>query len=128
MDEQIIYVGSGRTKRFNNGGSLISVSFTIDGLKDYFEKYGFTTKAGKKIIKLNLIPRRQPDQYGNDYSLSIDTFKPSQRTNTQSGGNVPYQGQQPQNRNHQPSGGNYNGGGGSPMPFQDDIPFAPSYF
>ena len=33
---------------------------------------------GKKYIKLNVNDKDEPDQYGKDVSVSIDTFKPDQ--------------------------------------------------
>ena len=38
-----IYIGSGREKTFDNGGSIINITIGLDGIKEYFEKYGFTT-------------------------------------------------------------------------------------
>jgi len=71
-----IYCGSGKEKTFNGGGSIIEVSLTLDGIAELFKQYGFTTKAGKKIIKLKIGKRREIGNYGETHTVEIDTFKP----------------------------------------------------
>jgi hypothetical protein len=75
MSEKI-YVGNGKKKTFQNGGSIIDISLTLTGIKELFQKYGFTTDAGKQIIRLQLTERREPDRYGNTHSLTVNTWKP----------------------------------------------------
>lgn len=71
-----IYIGSGKEKTFTSGGSVINASVCLDGLKGYFEKYGFTTKGGKHMLKINISKRKDPGTYGETHSITIDTWKP----------------------------------------------------
>ncbi len=79
MSEEKIYVGSGKEKSFDNGGSIINLTIGLDGIKEYFEKYGFTTDQGKKKLKLIVSKRREIDQYGNSHYVTVDTWKPEQQ-------------------------------------------------
>lgn len=79
MSEKI-YIGNGKEKTFDNGGSIINITIGLDGIKEYFEKYGFTTDQGKKKLKLVVSKRRETDQYGNTHFVTVDTFKPEQQT------------------------------------------------
>ncbi len=79
MNEKI-YIGNGKEKTFDNGGSIINITIGLDGIKEYFEDYGFTTDQGKKKLKLVVSKRREADQYGNTHSVTVDTFKPEQQT------------------------------------------------
>ena len=81
MSEKI-YVGQGRKVDFTNGGSKISLVLTLDGMKGYFEKYGFTAKSGKKMIKLDICEKKEPDQWENTHYAIIDTFKPNQQSSS----------------------------------------------
>lgn len=75
MSEKI-YIGNGKRRTFDNGGEIISITITLDGLKKYFDLYGFTTDAGKKKIRLDVSKRREPDKYGNTHTVTINTWKP----------------------------------------------------
>lgn len=76
MADDKIYVGTAKEKTFNDGGSIIKIMLSLDGMKDHFDNYGFTTEQGKKKIKLLVSQRREPDQYGNTHYVTIDTWKP----------------------------------------------------
>ena len=78
MSEKI-YIGNGRQKTFQDGGSIINLTIDLNGIKDHFEKYGFTTDAGKKKLKLVVQKRREIDQYGNSHYITVDTWKPEQQ-------------------------------------------------
>lgn len=72
-----VYCGSGKEKKFQNGGSINTVSIDLDVLNNAFGEYGFTTRAGKRIIKVNVSTKRDGvDQYGNSHSAEVDTWKP----------------------------------------------------
>lgn len=71
-----IFCGSGKKKEFQNGGSITTLSLDLDALINNFEEYGFTTQAGKRIIKVKASSKREVDQYGNTHSAEIDTWKP----------------------------------------------------
>jgi|WetSurMetagenome_2_1015567.scaffolds.fasta_scaffold02367_13 hypothetical protein len=74
-----IYVGSGKEHKFPDGGSSIKVSVCLDGLGKLFEQYGYTTKSGKKYLNLIVQTRREPGQYGETHSVTIDTWKPPEK-------------------------------------------------
>ena len=71
-----IYCGSAKEKTFQDGGSIIEVNLTLDGMNDLFKQYGFTTDKGKKIIKLKIGKRREVGQYGETHTVEINTWKP----------------------------------------------------
>lgn len=78
-----IYVGSGKKIDFTGGGSKISITLTLDGLKEYFEKYGFTAKkSGKKMLKFDVCERREPDEWENTHYVIVDTWKPDSPQST----------------------------------------------
>ncbi len=76
MDQGKIYIGNGKRRTFDNGGEIISITITLDGLKKYFDLYGFTTDAGKKKIRLDVAKRREPDKFGNTHTVTVNTWKP----------------------------------------------------
>jgi hypothetical protein len=67
MSEKI-YVGSG--KKSQDFARKISICLT-----DLPKEHIFEFK-GKKYIKLEVVDKKQPDQFGKDVSVSIDTWKP----------------------------------------------------
>ena len=71
-----IYIGTAKEKTFSDGGSIINIMLSLDGMKGHFDNYGFTTDQGKKKIKLVLSQRKEPDQYGNTHYVTVDTWKP----------------------------------------------------
>lgn len=74
-----IYIGNGKEKTFDNGGSVINCMITMDGLAQIFKDHGFTTQNGVKKLKLIIGKRREIDQYGNSHYVQIDTWKPDQQ-------------------------------------------------
>ena len=86
MSEKI-YVGSGKKIDFTGGGSKISITLTLDGLKKLHEDYGFTAKkSGKKMLKFDVCERREPDEWENTHYVTVDTWKPEQQQSSQQGG------------------------------------------
>jgi len=77
--EDKIYIGSAKEKTFQDGGSVINIMLSLDGLNEHFKNYGFTTDQGKKKLKLVLSRRREIDQYGNSHYVTVDTWKPEQQ-------------------------------------------------
>jgi hypothetical protein len=69
-----IFCGNGKEK-FD--GDMISVTLNVDELAKSFNDYGFTTDAGKRMIKVNVCKGRNVDQYGNTHYVTIDTWKPT---------------------------------------------------
>jgi hypothetical protein len=74
-----IFCGNGKEK-FD--GDMISVTLNVDELAKSFKDYGFTTDAGKRMIKVNVCKGRNVDQYGNTHYVTIDTWKPTPQGTT----------------------------------------------
>lgn len=62
-----IYCGSG--KKMNDG--WLKVTINPSKLKDYIDTFN-----GNEFVKLNINVKDEPDQYGKDVSISVDTWKP----------------------------------------------------
>lgn len=118
-----IYCGSGKEKTFADGGSIITVTVDIDTLNREFPNYGFTTDGGKRKIRIKVGRRREIDQYGNSHNVEIDTWKPtnaSQSTQGASNGNG-YQNRQ--GSPSKPLSGSPEGVPDFEDDFNSDIPF-----
>ena len=70
MSEKI-YCGRGKQGRF---GVRISLC-----LNDLPKEHITTANNGKKYISLNVDAKREPDQYGNTHTVTVDTWKPGQQ-------------------------------------------------
>lgn len=117
MSERI-YCGNGKEKKFENGGSIITITVDIDTLIREFPNYGFTTDAGKRKVRLKIGQRREIDQYGNSHLVEVDTWKPSQGGASQSQDRESYVNDR--KNSTAPISVNAEGNDGS---FADDIPF-----
>jgi len=71
-----IYVGSGKEKKFDNGGSLISVTLDLDILIKEYENHGFLSNKGEKKIKITVGQRRSVGEYGDTHTVTVDTWHP----------------------------------------------------
>ena len=67
--EKKIYCGSGK-KRSDN---WISATINLDKIKEHIQEYN-----GSKFIKVNINVKAEPDQYGKDVAITIDTWKPEE--------------------------------------------------
>lgn len=67
-DKKTIYCGSGKRQADNWIKATINPE-AID--PEHIQEYN-----GKKFIKLNINIKPEPDQYGKDVSISIDTWRP----------------------------------------------------
>ena len=102
MSEQKTYVGNGKIKTFDNGGSQIRWSCTIEEL----EKAIAMRKAeGETWININICERREPSDKGMTHYGVLDTWKPTQQ------GSAPQQSPQVNQVNN------------APDDFDQDIPF-----
>ena len=72
METKTIYCGSGKTKT-GKFGEFFSVSICLSDLP---AEHITTASNGKKYINLNINKKQQPDQYGKDLSVQVDTWKP----------------------------------------------------
>ena len=71
-----IYAGSGKKK----SDTWFSISINIDKIQDYIQEYN-----GTRFVKLNVNVNKEPDQYGKDVSVSVDTYEPNKSSNGRSG-------------------------------------------
>ena len=113
-----IYCGSGKEKVFNNGGSLVEVLLDVDELAKNFKEHGFTTKQGKRKIRVKVCQSREVDQYGNTHYVEVDTWKPKQGgppSPQQQGGQSRQDNQSVPRNDYQSSQ--------APPRYEDDIPF-----
>ena len=114
-----IYVGNGKERKFDNGGSIITITVDIDAVMTACKDYGFTTEAGKRKIRLKVSQRREVDQYGNSHAVEVDTWKPEPGHNqAQSGNNVRGYQNSVRNASAGPSGAS-----GSDSDYSDQVPF-----
>ena len=65
--EETIYCGSGKVMN----PKWLKVTINPSKLADYIQEYN-----GNKFIKLNINLKDEPDQYGKDVSISVDTWRP----------------------------------------------------
>jgi hypothetical protein len=67
--QEKIYVGSGKDK-FE--GNMVQISVCLSEMpKEHVFEYD-----GKKYIKLNVVKKREADQYGKTHYVEVDTWKP----------------------------------------------------
>ena len=83
-----IYIGNGKKQKVNWRKSSLCLS---DIPKEHVFEYN-----GKKYVKVNISDKDQPDQYGKDVSITVDTWKPepkqeqSQSSNTAEDMDLPF--------------------------------------
>lgn len=116
-----IYVGSGKERTFDGGGSVVTVTIDVDDLINACKDHGFTTETGKRKIRLKVGSRRDIDRFGNTHFVEVDTWKPDGQNRAQaSSNNNGYQNRR-ENANMAPSRASCGDSGERDLP--DDIPF-----
>lgn len=75
-----VYCGSGKKK----SDTWLSATINVDKIQDYIQEYN-----GSKFVKININLKTQPDQYGKDVSISIDTWKPEESKSNFTHDNTP---------------------------------------
>ena len=65
-----IYCGSGKKK----SDTWLSITINPDKIQDYIKEYN-----GSKFIKLNINILDQPDKFGKDVQVSVDTYEPANK-------------------------------------------------
>ena len=66
-EEKTIYCGSGKVMN----DKWLKVTINPSKISDHIQEYN-----GNKFIKLNINLKDEPDQYGKDVSISVDTWTP----------------------------------------------------
>ena len=67
-----IYCGGGKKQN----DTWFKVTINPDKIQDYIQEYN-----GSKFVKLNVNIKSEPDQFGKDVSISIDTWNPNNSQN-----------------------------------------------
>jgi len=62
-----VYCGSGKKRN----DTWIQITINPDKLKEHIKEYN-----GSKFIKLNINLLNEPDKFGKDVSVSVDTYEP----------------------------------------------------
>lgn len=62
-----VYCGSGKKRN----ETWIQITINPDKLKEHIKEYN-----GSKFIKLNINLLNEPDKFGKDVSVSVDTYEP----------------------------------------------------
>ena len=63
-----IYCGGGKKQN----ETWFKVTINPDKIQDYIQEYN-----GSKFVKLNVNIKPEPDQFGKDVSISVDTWNPN---------------------------------------------------
>lgn len=75
MENTKIYCGSGKTQQ-SQYGEFYKISICLSDLpKEHITE----AKNGKKYINLTVNKKKEPDQYGKDLSVTVDTWKPESK-------------------------------------------------
>ena len=84
-EQKTIYAGGGKQVK-GQYGTFRAITVNLSDLpKEHIFEYN-----GKKYIKLNVSDKQEPDNYGKDVSVSINTWKPDR----EKGNNTPVNNQE----------------------------------
>ena len=84
-EQKTIYAGGGKQVK-GQYGTFRAITVNLSDLpKEHIFEYN-----GKKYIKLNVSDKQEPDNYGKDVSVSINTWKPD----SEKGNNTPINNQE----------------------------------
>ena len=72
MDEKKVFAGSGKIVTSWKRG----ISICLDDIQNYATK----SKNGKFYVNLNVIDLKEPNQWGKNVSVEVNTWKPNQTT------------------------------------------------
>ncbi len=68
-----IYIGNGKEKRFDDGGSIIKMSFSP---KDLETMNAWANNDGNGWVNISVSKRKQPSDKGVTHYGILDTWKP----------------------------------------------------
>lgn len=78
-----IYVGNGKVKSFD-WGSVLNATLDLDALVLQYGAHGFANQKGDRKIKVTVMKRKEPDDYGNTHYITLDTWHPDNYKRPQS--------------------------------------------
>ena len=81
MSEKKIYVGSGK----NQGDGWLKCTISPKKLAEHIQNF-----QGNEFVRLNINIYDEPDQYGKDVKITIDTWKPKEETDNSQDDGVPF--------------------------------------
>ena len=70
-----IYVGSGKEGKYEG---CINITLCLEDFMAHRMEY-MNEYNGKHYIKLNVVKKRETDQYGKTHYVAIDTWEPGQK-------------------------------------------------
>jgi hypothetical protein len=70
MESKTIYCGGGKKQKED----WLKITIDPEKIKDHIQEFN-----GSKFVKLNINIRPEPNQFGKDVSVSIDTFVPEKK-------------------------------------------------
>jgi hypothetical protein len=70
-DQEKIYCGSGKKRQ--------DFARTISVCLDNYPPEFINEYKGKRYLRLNVVDKRQPDEYGKDVMVMVDTWKPESK-------------------------------------------------
>ena len=70
-----IFVGGGKEK-FD--GNMVDASICLTDITNNAKEFIFEFE-GKKYIKLNVVKKREEDQYGKTHYIEVNTYKPEEK-------------------------------------------------
>ena len=76
-----VYCGSGKKRN----DTWLSITINPDKIKDYIQEYN-----GSKFIKLNVNILSEPDKFGKDVQVSVDTYNPDKKESNQKDTDLPF--------------------------------------
>lgn len=72
MEEKKVFAGSGKIVNSWKRG----ISICLDDIQNYATK----SKNGKFYVNLNVVDLKEPNQWGKNVSVEVNTWKPNQTT------------------------------------------------
>lgn len=71
-----IYCGNGKEKKFEGGGSIISVTLDMDLLIKEYNNHGYVAQMGGRKLRIDISTRRTVGEYGDTHSVTLNTWHP----------------------------------------------------
>jgi hypothetical protein len=74
MKNEKIYIGNGKSK-FD--GNLVNATIDLQTLNAAIKEHAFAYNE-REFIKIKVVKRTEPDNYGNTHFVEVDTWRPVQ--------------------------------------------------